>query len=138
MSNLQAFMTPNTEETREVIISDRFKDKDGKVVPFVIKSLSQAENEEIKRRTSVPMIEHNTIIGQKIDSEKYGREIVLASVTTPNFRDSELCKFYATMDPLEAPSKMLRVGEYNRLVKAINDLNGLNDDLKVLEEEAKN
>ena len=45
MSNLQAFMTPNTEETREVIISDRFKDKDGKVVPFVIKSLSQAENE---------------------------------------------------------------------------------------------
>ena len=138
MSNLQAFMTPNTEETREVIISDRFKDKDGKVVPFVIKSLSQAENEEIKRRTSVPMIEHNTIIGQKIDSEKYGRELVLASVTTPNFRDSELCKFYATMDPLEVPSKMLRVGEYNRLVKAINDLNGLNDDLKVLEEEAKN
>ena len=138
MSNLQAFMTPNTEETREVIISDRFKDKDGKVVPFVIKSLSQAENEEIKRRTSVPMIEHNTIIGQKIDSEKYGRELVLASVTTPNLRDSELCKFYATMDPLEVPSKMLRVGEYNRLVKAINDLNGLNDDLKVLEEEAKN
>ena len=138
MSNLQAFMTPNTEETREVIISDRFKDKDGKVVPFVIKSLSQAENEEIKRRTSVPMIEHNTIIGQKIDSEKYGRELVLASVTSPNFRDSELCKFYATMDPLEVPSKMLRVGEYNRLVKAINDLNGLNDDLKVLEEEAKN
>lgn len=138
MSNLQAFMTPNTEETREVIISDRFKDKDGKVVPFVIKSLSQAENEEIKRRTSVPMIEHNTIIGQKIDSEKYGRELVLASVTTPNFRDSELCKFYATMDPLEVPSKMLRVGEYNRLVKAINDLNGLNDDFKVLEEEAKN
>ena len=42
------------------------------------------------------------------------------------------------MDPLEVPSKMLRVGEYNRLVKAINDLNGLNDDLKVLEEEAKN
>lgn len=138
MSNLQAFMTPNTEETREVIISDRFKDKDGKVVPFVIKSLSQAENEEIKRRTSVPMIEHNTIIGQKIDSEKYGRELVLASVTTPNFRDSELCKFYATMDPLEVPSKMLRVGEYNRLVKAINDLNGLNDDFKVLEAEAKN
>ena len=56
MSNLQAFMTPNTEETREVIISDRFKDKDGKVVPFVIKSLSQAENEEIKKRTSIPIV----------------------------------------------------------------------------------
>lgn len=138
MSNLQAFMTPNTEETREVIISDRFKDKDGKVVPFVIKSLSQAENEEIRKRASVPVIKSGVVIGDKLDSEKYGRELVLASVTSPNFRDSELCKFYATMDPLEVPGKMLRVGEYSKLVKAINDLNGLNDDLEVLEEEAKN
>lgn len=138
MSNLQAFMTPNTEETREVIISDRFKDKDGKVVPFVIKSLSQAENEEIKKRTSIPVVKSGVVIGDKLDSEKYGRELVLASVKTPNFRDSELCKFYATMDPLEVPSKMLRVGEYSKLVKAINDLNGLNDNLEVLEEEAKN
>ena len=138
MSNLQAFMTPNTEETREVIISDRFKDKDGKVVPFVIKSLSQAENEEIKKRTSNPIVKNGVVIGDKLDSEKYGRELVLASVTTPNFRDSELCKFYATMDPLEVPSKMLRVGEYTKLVKAINDLSGFNDNLDVLEEEAKN
>ena len=138
MSNLQAFMTPNTEETREVIVSDRFKDKDGKVVPFVIKSLSQWENEEIKRRSSIPITKNGVVVGDKLDSEKYGRELVLASVTTPNFRDSELCKAYATMDPLEVPSKMLRVGEYNRLVKAINNLNGLNDDLGVLEEEAKN
>lgn len=138
MSNLQAFMAPNTEETREVIISDRFKDKDGKVVPFVIKSLSQAENEEIKKRTSIPVVKSGVVIGDKLDSEKYGRELVLASVKTPNFRDSELCKFYATMDPLEVPGKMLRVGEYSKLVKAINDLNGLNDNLEVLEEEAKN
>ena len=138
MSNLQAFMTPNTEETREVIISDRFKDKDGKVVPFVIKSLSQAENEEIKKRTSIPIVKNGVVIGDKLDSEKYGRELVLASVKTPNFRDSEICKFYATMDPLEVPGKMLRVGEYSKLVKAINDLNGLNDNLEVLEEEAKN
>ena len=138
MSNLQAFMTPNTEETREVIISDRFKDKDGKVVPFVIKSLSQAENEEIRKRASVPVIKSGVVIGDKLDTDKYGKELVLASVKTPNFRDSELCKFYATMDPLEVPSKMLRVGEYSKLVKAINDLNGLNDNLEVLEEEAKN
>ena len=138
MSNLQAFMTPNTEETREVIVSDRFKDKDGNVVPFVIKSLSQAENEEIKKRTSVPVVKSGVVIGDKLDPEKYGRELVLASVKTPNFRDSELCKFYATMDPLEVPGKMLRVGEYTRLVKAINDLNGINDDFGVLEEEAKN
>ena len=138
MSNLQAFMTPTTAETREVIVSDRFKDKDGKVVPFVIKSLSQAENEEIRKRASVPVTKSGVVIGDKLDSEKYGRELVLASVTSPNFRDSELCKFYATMDPLEVPSKMLRVGEYTRLVRAINELNGLNDDLDVLEEEAKN
>lgn len=138
MSNLQAFMTPNTEETREVIISDRFKDKDGKVVPFVIKSLSQAENEEIRKRSTKPVVKNGVVVSERLDSSKFGKELILACVSTPNFKNSELCNFYATMDPLEVPGKMLRTGEYNRLVKAISDLNGFNDDLEVLEDEAKN
>lgn len=138
MSNLQAFMTANIEATREVIVSDRFKDKDGKIVPFVIKSLSQAENAEIRKRCSTPVVKNGVVVGDKLDAEKYGRELVVASVVTPNFRDSEICKFYGSMDPLDIPGKMLRVGEYNKLQIQINSINGFSDDLNVLEDEAKN
>ena len=39
MSRLSAFLHPETvQETKEVVISQRFKDKDEKVVPFTIKA----------------------------------------------------------------------------------------------------
>ena len=48
MDNLYAFLHPvATEETKEVIISERFKNEDGSIQPFVIKALTQAENERI-------------------------------------------------------------------------------------------
>ena len=62
-------------------------------------------------------------------------------VVEPNFKDSELCSYYKTLDPLEVPGRMLTVGEYNRLVYAIKELNELitsEDELAALEEEAKN
>ena len=42
---------------------------------------------------------------------------------SPDFQDSEICAYYKTMDPLEVPGRMLTVGEYNRLVNAIKELN---------------
>ena len=54
------------------------------------------------------------------------------------FRDLRL---YKTMDPLEVPGRMLTVGEYNRLVNAIKELNELvteESELDELEDEAKN
>jgi hypothetical protein len=44
------------------------------------------------------------------------------------------------MDPAEVPSRMLSAGEYAKLVKEINELNGFvsQDNSEALEEEAKN
>lgn len=48
MSRLDAFLHPvQTEDTREVVISKRFVDKDGKPVPFKIRSITQEENNGI-------------------------------------------------------------------------------------------
>ena len=45
MSALKAFLQPSVAgKTKEVIVSDRFKDENGKPVPFVIKAISQEEN----------------------------------------------------------------------------------------------
>ena len=139
MSNLMAFLTPNTETTKKVIISDRFKDKEGKVVPFTIRSLSQEENEQIRRASTKPVMKNGVAISEKLDSARFGKELMLACVVEPNFKAKELCDFFKTMDPLEVPGKMLKAGEYSKLVAAISELNGFADDeYEILDEEAKN
>jgi hypothetical protein len=59
-------------------------------------------------------------------------------VVSPNFKDADLCAYYKTKDPLEVPGRMLRAGEYNKLVKEISLLNGFTEDEMILEDEAKN
>ena len=65
--------------------------------------------------------------------------ILVACVVSPNFKDSELCSYYKTKDPTDVPARMLTAGEYGRLIKAVNRINGFTvDEAETLEEEAKN
>lgn len=141
MGNIKAFLQPPVmNEEKEVIISKRFKGADGKPVPFVIRVIDQETNGRIiKQATKKSKV--NGQITQELDTEKYGKLLVQSCVVSPDFRDSELCSYYKTMDPLDVPGRMLTVGEYNRLVKAIKEFNELaidESDLDELEEEAKN
>ena len=53
MSSLNAFLHPEQTENREVFVSDRFKEN-GKPVPFVIRPITQQENEGlIKKETKL-------------------------------------------------------------------------------------
>lgn len=141
MGNLKAFMLPPVEEeTKEVIISDRFKDGD-KPVPFVIRVISQETNEALRKRASHPVRRNGMVVSEEFDTSTYGKLLLQACVVSPNFKDAELCEYYKTKDPLEVPGKMLKAGEYNKLIKEINALNGFvetDNDVKTLEDEAKN
>lgn len=138
MGNIKAFMLPPVEEeTKEVIISDRFKEGD-KVVPFTIRVISQETNETIRNRASHPIRRNGTTVGMDFDSDLYGKLLLQACVVSPNFKDADLCAYYKTKDPLEVPGRMLRAGEYNKLIKEISSLNGFTEDEKTLEDEAKN
>ena len=65
MDNLQAFLNPvSAEEVKEVVISKRFVDKDGKPIPFRIKTIMQEENERITRKCR----KVETIRGQRVES----------------------------------------------------------------------
>lgn len=46
MSSLKAFLNPIQVENKEVIVSNRFQE-DGKPVPFVIRPITQKENEQL-------------------------------------------------------------------------------------------
>lgn len=134
MSNLSAFLNPVRVENQTLVISDRFKGEDGSPVPFVIRPLTQQENDGLVRK-STHTVKANGQPVEKLNSLEYGRRVVVAATVTPDFTSEELCRAYGTLDPLEVPGRMLLVGEYNRLSSAIMALSGLTDDL---EEQAKN
>lgn len=137
MSALKAFLQPPvTGVTKQVIVSNRFKDDDGNQVPFVIKAISQKENEKLahmSRKTAI--VKGNPV--ESLDNLLYTKRLLLACVQEPDFSAQEMCKYYGTEDPLEVPSQMLSIGEYNRLSEAILELNGMRDPKELLED-AKN
>ena len=141
MSDIKAFLQPPVmDETREVVISKRFKGADGEPAPFIIRVIDQETNTKLIRQATKKVKSNGQII-QELDNEKYGKLLVQTCVVEPNFKDAELCSYYKTMDPLDVPGRMLTIGEYNRLVYAIKELNELvtsEDELSALEEAAKN
>ena len=134
MSNLNVFLNPAPVENETVIISKRFLDEHGKPVPFIIRPITQKENDLLIRQ-STRTIKVNGHPVEKLDNVEYSRRVVIAATVTPDFTREELCRAYDTMDPLEVPGKMLLVGEYNKLSAAIMALSGLEVDL---EEQAQN
>ena len=133
MSKISVFLHPAAAAEKEVVISDRFKDEDGNVVPFKIKAITQEENDLISKKATKSYKEN----GQRyeyLDSVDYCRRLVVASTVDPDFRDKELCDGYGVLDPLQVPGKMLFSGEYAKLLQEIKALSGFDD----LEEEAKN
>ena len=138
MGVLSAFLHPEPMDiTKEIIISDRFKE-DGKLVPFKIRTISQAENDAlVKKAQKVDMVRGRRI--QYQDDQKYTNSLIVACTVQPNFKGAELCQAYGTLDPLEVPGKMLLSGETAKLVEAIMTLNGFTiQPPEEEEEEAKN
>lgn len=141
MSNLKAFMQPPVDDTKEVVVSERFKDEKGNVIPFKIRVISQEVNESLHKQASRPVRKNGVVVGSELDSTKYGNLLLIACTAYPNFKDAELCEYYKTKDATEVPARMLTIGEYNKLVKEIQRLNSFatdDDQVDTLEEEAKN
>lgn len=141
MGDIKAFLQPPVmNEEKEVVISKRFRGADGKPVPFVIRVIDQETNGKLLKQ-AMRKTKLNGQIVQELDSDKYGKLLVQACVVSPDFRDAQVCAYYKTADPLDVPGRMMTVGEYNRLVKAIKELNELitsDEELADLEEEVKN
>ena len=137
MSKLSAFLHPAAlNEEKEIVISDRFVDENGKVVPFKIRALSQEEVDSIttksRRREKI-----GGKVQENLDSIVFARRMVVSATVEPDFSSREMCDAHGVMDPLLVPVKMLKSGEYSRLLDAITELSGF-DDNEGIEEEAKN
>ena len=138
-ANIKTFLLePVMSATEEVVITERAKDEEGNPVPFVLRRIDQDTNDRLVQRATRRERRNGQIV-ERFDSSFYGKLLIQACVIEPDFKDSELCQHYGTMDPLDVPSRMLSSGEYTRLMQAINRFNGFDDlTAEAIEEDAKN
>lgn len=133
MSSLNAFLHPVQAENREVIVSNRFQEN-GKPVPFVIRPITQQENEEFIRKHTKRDKKGNEVF----DRINYNRELTATAVVEQDLNNADLQKRWGTLGAPKTLAKMLYVGEFATLMQAALDLSGLDKDINEDIEEAKN
>lgn len=133
MGSLNAFLHPEQAENKAVVVSERFKE-DGKPVPFVIRPITQKENEGIIRKHTKKDKKGN----ETFDRVAYNQELTAAGVVFPDLQSTELQKAYSVLGAEKVLPAMLYVGEFGVLMEAVQEISGLDKDINEEIEEAKN
>lgn len=107
--------------------------------PFVIRSITEGENKAIKKSCQKTTFDKKTRQKQtEIDQDLYNNRLMLACTVEPNFKDAELQRKYGVMGAEELLNLLLKPGQCTNLLVAILEVNGFNDDINDLTDEAKN
>lgn len=131
--NMSAFLAENIEQVphKEVVISKRIKDEDGKPVAWELQPLSTARVRKLRKESM------RFVGGQMdIDLDVLNMELVLESVVFPDLKDPALQDSYGVMGEEQLLDKILLPGEYDELVGQVSVLCGYNS--QELVDEAKN
>lgn len=140
MSSLQAFFAQNVQHeiVEEVVISDRFKDQNGKPIPWKIRAISEAENEQLRKAATQMMKGPGGRRIPQVQPEAYLAKVAAASVVFPDLKNAELQKSYGVMGAEDLLKTMLFSGEYAVLVQKVQEINGFDTDINEMIEEVKN
>lgn len=137
-----SFFLPGKAEVVEEVkvpISARFKDKEGKLIPFVFKPISTERVDEIEKMSMKNIVRKNRVVGKEVDQARFMARIAVETTVYPDFKSAELRKAYKTEDPVEVAKKVLHVaGEYAEWISKSAEVNGFDDSIDDLEEIAKN
>lgn len=129
MSKLSAFLRPAPAGKTKELILERFVGEDGKPEPFVIQCIASGESDAIMKQC--------TDKNGNLNAQEYGDRMIVACMVKPNLKDSELCKYYGVMDPLDVPGTMFSPGEKKIIEDAVMDINDMKDAVEKLKK-AKN
>lgn len=133
MSSLNAFLHPIQSENKEVVVSQRFVEN-GKVMPFVIRPLTQEENEELIKKHTKKDKKGNEVF----DRIAYSRAMTAAAVVELDLASAELQKSVGVLGEDKTLAKLLYIGEFALLTQEVQKLSGLDEDINDEIEEAKN
>lgn len=139
MSNLSAFFAQNvnSEIIEEVVISDRFKDETSNPIPWKLRSMTEEENEAI-RKSAQRKVREKGVVTIDTNTEEYLAKLVVSSVIFPDLKDAELQKSYGVMGSDKLLRKMLLPGEYAILLQKVQEINGFDKGVNEFADEVKN
>ena len=129
MGKLSVFLKPSPAGKTKEVYLERFTDEEGKMVPFIVKSITPEENEMISKRCMDK--------SGNLDFAAYGNHLIVACMAEPDLKDAQVCKYYGVIDPIMVPGRMFSIGEKQIVQDAIMEINDLKTAREKLDE-AKN
>lgn len=107
--------------------------------PFIIKSITEAENKAIRQGCQKVSFDKKTRQKQtETNLDLYNSRLVTACCVEPNFKDAALQEKFGVCGAEDLINKLLKPGQYTDLLLAVQEINGFNDDINELKETAKN
>lgn len=131
MSSIMDFLIDNlkaTEETEEIILSERLKE-----CKFKIKPISGKEFNKLK--TECRSVKKKQVI---FDDAKFNEMLIVKCSVEPNFTETQAIEKAGVKTPSELINKVLKAGEITDLANAITKLSGFDEDPEEIVDEAKN
>ena len=134
--SLESFMLKDEVKEIEYVASNRFKNKEGQVEKWKLKTITADENDAI-RKQCYKQVQVGKRMKQEFDTVKYLELLADKCVVYPDLHNVELQDYYNEMDSIKLLKKhLLNTGEYDDLMQKIQEINGYSLDDAV--EEAKN
>ena len=141
MSNLSCFLAGNVEkrENKKIVVSNRFKNKDGKPVEWEIRSISADEDEVIRKSCTkrVPVVGKKNQFTQDFDGNAYLSKLAAKAVVFPDLNDADLQNSYGVMGAEQLIKVMLYKVEFDYLTEQLVSNSDI-EDVEELVDEAKN
>lgn len=143
MSGLSVFFASNVNQEKVVKYpaSRRFVDPaTHKAVEWEIGCIDADEDEAIRKSCTkkVPIPGKKNAYMPETDFESYLGKLAVRCIKYPNLNDMELQNSYGVMGADKLLKSMLKPGEYQDLLKKIQEVNGFDASMEDLVEEAKN
>lgn len=142
MSNLEAFMAQNAQkpENKKIVVSNRFKNKEGKPMKWEIHSITKKEDDILRKECTkrMPVKGRAGMYAPELDTNTYLARLAIACTSFPDLNDKELQDSYGVMGAEDLINKMLLPGEFTDYMDAVQEINGFDFSMDDVVGEAKN
>lgn len=142
MSNLSYFLAENVqkEEVVKYTASKRFKNEKGIEIEWELGCITSDEDERLRKSCTkkVQVPGKKNMFTPETDFDKYLGLLAVQCVKYPDLNNVEIQNSYGVMGADFLLKTMLKPGEYQDLLKKVQEINGFDTGMEELVEEAKN
>lgn len=139
--SLQAFLNKDKRNRKnqvvEFVVSEDFKNQEGKPEPFKIKPIGFRQFSSIREKHSKMHMKDKRLIKQTNEGA-VTLELCAKAIVYPDLKNAELQDFYGVVNETDLVDAMLNFKEIESLAEKVMEISGLGEDVNELKDQAKN